>query len=551
MALFGPRVALPAILMSLLGSSAEASVYQWSAPVGVVASPETNAPPEAYLWIPPRCKAVNAVVLGQHNLLEEPLFEAPVFRAALAKSCVAEVWVTPMFDTTFDFTKGAGDTVTTMMARLARTSGYQELATAPIIPVGHSAAASFPWNFAAWAPARTLAIISLKGDAPLTTMTGSSKPNPPWGDRTIDGIPGLMVMGEYEWLEGRLEPALAYQRAHPRAPISLYADAGRGHFDVSEDLARYIGLFIEKALHARLPRAGSRPGDLALTPVDPARGWRADRWRGKAAPMAPAAPALSYRGPVEQSFWYFDAQMARLAERHYRSAAGKAPQLLGFLQSGAVVPQTNSHAQVELAFRPMPDGVSFTLAAAPLDRVPDGGPNPERWTGLPPGTPICHARGPIVISRVTGPVIQTGPQSWRLAFNRVGFNNRRRSGDIWFVASQAGDHRYKSAVQQAIMKVPPTNASGAPQKIRFTLPEAWSLRAGRSLRLKATSDAGLPVQYYVKQGPAEIVGDQLRFDAIPMRATRPIKVTIVAWQYGVQGLIKSAEPEVRTIALTD
>ena len=32
--------------------------------------------------------------------------------------------------------------------------------------------ATFPWNFAAWNPERTLAIISYHGDAPRTNLTG-------------------------------------------------------------------------------------------------------------------------------------------------------------------------------------------------------------------------------------------------------------------------------------------------------------------------------------------------------------------------------------------
>jgi hypothetical protein len=213
---FKSRTSLSAVtavlgLASMPPSAAAASVYQWSVPVPGAVSPETKALPEAFLWIPPHCRAVRAVVLGQHNLLEEPLFESKTFRRTLSSACIGEVWVTPMFDTVFDFPNGARSRIDALMKALAEESGYDELAFAPIAPIGHSAAASFPWNFAAWAPQRTLALVSLKGDAPLTALTGSGKPNPEWGARTIDGVPSLMVMGEYEWLEPRLDPALRYQ----------------------------------------------------------------------------------------------------------------------------------------------------------------------------------------------------------------------------------------------------------------------------------------------------------------------------------------------------
>jgi hypothetical protein len=537
---------------SALPSAVAASVYQWSAPMPGVASSETKGPPEAFLWIPPHCRAVRAVVLGQHNLLEEPLFESKTFRKALSSACIGIVWVTPMFDTVFDFPNEGGDRVDALMQALAKESGYDELSSAPIAPIGHSAAASFPWNFAAWAPERTLALVSLKGDAPLTTLTGSGKPNPEWGARTIDGVPSLMVMGEYEWLEPRLGPALDYQKTHPKALISLYADAGHGHFDLSDDLARYIGLFITKAADARLPGGASRREGVALKSVDPDLGWRADRWRSRGGPIAPAAPAARYLGPRQDSFWYFDRQMARRVEQLYARAAGKQPQLLAFVQDGGVVPQKPGHAQVELAFRPLANGVTFKLQAAYLDRVPDGNPRPQQWTGLPAQAPIGHGKGPISIARQTGPVVQTGPDTWTLAFNRVGFANARRSGDVWFVATQAGDRRYKSAVQQAFLRIPPVNAVGVDQKITFSLPRTLTVkRSGGALRLNGVSDSGLLVRYYVRQGPAEIADAKLRFTAIPHSARRPIKVTVVAWQYGIAGKIKSAPPVEHSIYLSD
>lgn len=544
--------ALALALASTANASRADAVYQWSVPVAGAVSSETGRLPEAFLWIPPACKTVRAVVLGQHNLLEEPLFEAPRFRRALSRTCIGEVWVTPMFDMVFDFSNGAGDRIDALMDALAKESGYSELATAPIVPVGHSAAASFPWNLAAWTPERTLAVVSLKGDAPLTPLTGSGRPNPDWGARTIEGVPALMVMGEYEWREDRLDPALAYQKAHPQAAISLYADAGHGHFDLSDDLVDYIGLFIRKAADARLLTRRPGSGRTILKPIDPAAGWRADRWRADGGPVAPAAPAADYRGPRDQSFWYFDAEMARRAEDHYRRSAGKAPQLLGFVQRGGLVAPKASHAQIELAFEPEADGVSFKLGATFLDRVPGGSPQPRQWTGLPVGAPLGHASGPIAISRETGPAVRTGPNTWTLAFNRAGFDNRKRGGDVWFVATQTGDGRYKSAVQQAILRAPTVNRVGLDQTLTFDLPANASLKTVRSeLPLTAVSDRGLPVRYYVKKGPAEIEGDKLRFTRIPRSAARPVKVTVVAWQWGLMGKIKSAEPVERTVLLTD
>ena len=71
-----------------------------------------------------------------------------------------------------------------------------------------------------------------------------------------------------------------------------------------------------------------------------------------------------------------------------------------------------------------------------------------------------------------------------------------------------------------------------------------------SLSLKATSDYGLPVSYYIKEGPAEIEGDQIVFTPIPPRSKFPVKVTVVAWQYGIAGKVQTAEPVERSFYIS-
>jgi hypothetical protein len=266
-------------LFLFCGSRGNAAVYQWSVPVTSVVSSETNDHPRAFLWIPENCRQVRAVVVGQHNMSEEDLFNRPAFRNEMTKLGIAMVWVTPAIDMIFDFHNGAGEKFQGMLNDLAQISGYTELRFAPVVPIGHSAAASYPWNFGAWSPQRTLAMISLHGDAPLTRLTGSGRPNPDWGNRNIDGVPGLMIEGEYEWWEERVQPALDYKMKHPKAPVSFLCDAGHGHFDVSEELVAYIRLFLKKAVQYRLPKTAPLDGPVSLKPVGTEKGWLKERWR--------------------------------------------------------------------------------------------------------------------------------------------------------------------------------------------------------------------------------------------------------------------------------
>ena len=140
-----------------IASSAHAavdSVYQWSVPVAPAADQGDRPLARAYLWIPEHCQQVRAIVFGQHNMLEEDILDHPAFRKAMADLGVAIVWVSPSMDARV----ASPDSIKrfdTVLSDLAAVSGYAELATAPLLPIGHSAHASFPWNFAAWAPART------------------------------------------------------------------------------------------------------------------------------------------------------------------------------------------------------------------------------------------------------------------------------------------------------------------------------------------------------------------------------------------------------------
>ncbi|MGZ3846941.1 MAG: hypothetical protein ACXVBJ_00825 [Flavisolibacter sp.] len=509
-------------------------VWQWSVSVDGVVSDETKQHPIAFLWIPENCKKVRAVVVGQHNMIEEGIFEHPVFRKEMAQLGFAVVWVSPKLSLTFDFNKSAGEDFNNMMKKLADSSGYNELKNVPVIPIGHSALASYPWNFAAWNPARTLALISVHGDAPLTRLTGSGQPNPDWGDRNIEGVPGLFIIGEYEWWEDRIQPGFDYVIKHTKTPITFFADAGHGHFDYSDQLVRYISLFIKKAAAYRLPKTSSTEGSVQLRPIDPANGWLMDRWRKDSLPIAAPAPFKSYTGDRKFASWVFDKELASATERFYATARGKHPQSLGFIQDGEIVKPDNTHANYNLKFLPMKDGVSFRLHSffADSSRI-----RPAKR----------HASTPVIISRICGPVKKIDDSTFQISFYRMGFNNPKRSNDIWLLASNEGDAIYKSAVQQADLRFPLWNTEGQRQQIVF--PKIPDQRQGvKMLRLTSSSTAGVPVSYYVAEGPVEIIGDELIFTKIPPRAKYPVKVTVVAWQYGkaMEPKLQSAQPVTRT-----
>jgi hypothetical protein len=464
-------------------------------------------------------------------------------RKTLTELGFAEVWAVPMLEQAFDFNKGAGEHFQRVIDALAAESGYRELSAAPVVTLGHSASATWPWNFAAWNPGRTICVLSVHGDAPQTHLTGYGRPNVDWGDRNIDGVPGLMVMSENEWWEDRLTPLLSFQTKHPSAPVALLADAGRGHFDYSDELVSFLAMFVRKAAAARLPAElpASLEQPLVLRSVDPKSGWRIDRWRKDQLPSAQAAPYDRYTGDPTQSFWCFDEEMARAAESYYATARGKRPQLVGFVDAGGKV---YAGEPCEPPFEPFDDGISFHLKARFLETVSGTGGGPARWAGLPTGTALGHAAGggPVTISRIVGPVAQTGPDTFALRFDRAQYPRDGRKHDMWMLASHPGDERYKSAVQQAVVRARP-NTAGTSQTITFP-PVGNQSTAVKTVKLAAHSGAGLPVRYYIREGPAEVTeGGELRFTTVPPRAKLPVTVTVVAWQWG-----RSTEPKVQTAA---
>lgn len=535
-------------LANFAASFATAAEWQWSVPVQADPA-RPNEKPRAFLWIPTDCRQVRGVVFGVHNMEEEAVLEHPAFRRALTELGFAAVWVAPWFDANFRFDQGAGERFDALLRDLAATSGYAELATAPLAPIGHSAAASLPWYLAAWKPERVIAGLSFSGQWPYVP---DEKGAPHVAGRDLDSVPGLVTLGEYEWADQRMADGIKTRAAHPALPLSGLGIPADGHFLATDEKIEFLALYLKKAAAARLPNNAPASGPVALNPIDVTKtGWLAERYRAEKNPSAPAAPVVDFQGDRAQAFWWFDGELARAAEALQARHRGR-PALLGYVQDGAVVPQRNgTHQQVSLAFKPEADGVTFHLTGAFLDTVPEG--RPEKWAGQKAGEPIAPppAGGPpIEIVRITGPVRHVAGDTWELALNRSSFLGDRRGNEAWLAAVWPGDGVFKRMIQQSRLGVPGRNKDGAAQTIAFELPA--TLRYGtRELKLAATSDSGLPVRYFVREGPAEVVGDTLKFGPVPPRSKFPVAVTVVAWQFGraADPKIQSAEPVERTLLL--
>lgn len=440
------------LMLALAANTVGASgMYRWSVQVRGYISSETGKEPMAFLWVPVGCDTVRAVVFAQQNMAEETLYKMPAFQREMKRLAVGLIWVAPAFTNTWNPAEGCQSRFDKILTALAYQSGHSELLRVPIVPLGHSAQASMPWNFAAWNSQRTLCVISLHGDAPRTNLCGYGTANVEWGrTRNIDGIPGLMIEGEYEWWEARVLPALAFRMMYPESCISFLCDAGSGHFDCSEPTALYIAKFIEKSLQTCLLPDGT------LRRLNPRDGWLACRYNadlaandgdGSCPPFAIArrpepAPFAQYKGDRHDAFWYFDEEMAQLTESRYAATHGKRQQFVGIEYNGRLIPYNpKSQGGMVLDLRNETSVKTITLKAVYTDSTHTV-PSSHHGVAKPHMDFIC------------GPAQKVNDATFRIIPYEAGMDNPKRSHTVWLCAVAEGDETYKGAVQPIEIRLP-------------------------------------------------------------------------------------------------
>ncbi|MGM9786983.1 MAG: hypothetical protein ACI3ZS_09130 [Candidatus Cryptobacteroides sp.] len=360
----------------------------------------------SYIRLPRGSEKVRAILYCHQNMTEEVLFRDAQFRSAMDSLGVAMLFV-QRGSQNWDVTSGCQERFDTMMQELSEGTAHPEIATAPVIPFGHSAQATFPWNFAAWNPDRTLCIISYHGDAPRTNLCGYGRANVEWGrTRNIDRIPGLMIMGEYEWWEARLLPALAFQMMYPDSRISFLCDSGKGHFDLCRETLDYMARFIAKSLDDPRPEGGCRYS----------------RW---------FADGHESDDPHEQ-FWYQDEEMVALTRQRYLQNWGKKRQWVSAEYDGKLIEyRPEKHVKMNIGIT----GDEFTITPVFVDS-----------TMTVRSSDHVDAKPRIVL--ISGPARQVGPYTFQVDTTYFGKDPNRQWTGITLCIEADGDSTYKSAVQE-------------------------------------------------------------------------------------------------------
>lgn len=510
-----------------------AAVFQFSVPVATAKGSN-----RAWLWIPPAAPEVRGVVMAGMTLMEREFVKDEVIRRACADEQIALAFL--------NCGLAAAD-LSQVLADLAAVSGYDELAHAPLLFVGHSAGGPQAKDCAIRFADRCFGVVQYRGGVP-----GGGSAVPP-------GIPALMMLGQFDefggtmrdetgreaW-EGGRDALAAFRAADARNLGSVVVEPGAGHFGWSDRNAAYLALFLRKAARARIradwpssfllqvQQKVETPRLPSLREIEPSGGWLTDLSL-KTGGRFKAAPYDEYQGPRTSAAWHFDQEMAEATAAYHAGLWGRRDQFIKWSDPVWV------DAGARFFFTQIQwvgDGQTLDVHPVYADKIPgqyDGkGP---RWPEA--GKPVGHCGAPILVKAVSGPVEVVGTNRLRIRFDALA--PATEGGRITFMAWSAGDAEYRYTEQVGMM---PRGFSGLktgrPQRISFeSLP---NLRPDSApVRLRATSDAGLLVEFYVAHGPAVVTDGMLGIAELPARAEFPIVVKVVAWQFG-----RGVEPYVPT-----
>lgn len=490
----------------------------------------------AFLWVPPRTPQVRGVVMAGMTLMEREFAKDPIIRRACAGAGLAIAFLKC----------GLGSVdVQAVLDALAKASGYRELSLAPLFFVGHSAGGPQAKACALKFAERCFGLVQYRGGAP-----GGQPALPP-------GVPALMMVGQFdefggvmrdekgrETWEGARDALAGYRAKEPRNLASIVVEPGAGHFAWSERNARYLALFIRKAAQARIPDwpvEAAKPAKCK--DVDHTTGWLTDLTIKKPGPRP--APFADYRGDKKWTSWHFDRESAMATEVYHEGVAGKKDQFIRWDDPYWV------DAGARFFFTRVTwvdDGQTFEVHPAYATTYPKqhGGRGPK-WPQA--GQSIGHSSSPIKIKVVGGPLAVVGDRKLRIQFDNLAPATERSRAT--FMAHSARDEQYRYTEQVGML---PRGfrgfTRGKDQTITFPQPPNLKV-GGPPVELKATSSAGLPVEYYVAFGPAVVEGQKLKVSELPVRARSPIPVKVVAYQFGrgFGPLVKTATPVERTVLI--
>jgi hypothetical protein len=574
------------------------SVYQYSVPMTAI-YPSTSgtywpADPQrrAYLWIPPACTKVQGVIFGIHNMLEKPMFDDPVIRQACTDANLAIVFVSPgdakvwTPNGTGNYTAGPATTALDLdpneyysqdissgtthyttdinpatgarftsqaeqcgyeMAQVLRNlsveSGYPEIAYAPILMTGHSAASTFVWTRGVATTAamlgRVFAILSYKGTYPGSIPAG---------------MPILHTSSEYQeisdwgetWEIGDAPSMRSLRSSGTTSLIGECVQPGTGHYEYVQTQSSPLAAFIKASASVRIPANWPATGYPTLNTPDPTTGYVIDvRTMGTG-----TCQTVSYNSWVSagndplRAYWYPDQTTAQAVCDTANTGFYKQPQMINVFNNATTLAPlaTQSAGYGSLSPTLMSDGATFQVRAVSLNQSPNARLYNSAPLGIPTGSITFQANG-------SGATKQVGPDTFKVWMDRGSTTKEGQPWEPFILAFHPGDSQYRPAYRPLYLSVaaPVNNVSGTAQTIYLSTPADQVATNLQTVSVSASASSGLPVQYWVVSGPYyndSTDSSKLIPDTIPANAVYPIKVVVGAWQWGspISPQFQSATP---------
>jgi hypothetical protein len=411
-----------------------------------------------------------------------------------------------------------------LLDELAKTSSYNEIATAPWLPMGESGHLLMVDSLVEEKPEHCIAAIFIKNNhvqpknrtVPTLVAYGSAQE---WSQDKSD------IRTNWNNIDAAYKTVLNYRTQFPDWALSYVIDGHSGHFDVSEELALYFAHYIDLMAKARLPTETNGP----LKKIIFENGFVADL----PVPGHENQPVLAYtEAQAEQRTkpWYADkisAQKGQSVARINWKAETQFPIYLDSL--GRELPHTfNGIVSIDKVAMEE-DEITFEVPRKMATEIPQGFTNAGEPLPTTPGLPD--------VLWLSGPLEPLGHGRFRIALDRTW-----PYGTATYLAlRKEGDEKIRTVVQPAGIEIKKLkNSEGKNQKITFA-PIADVPVTATTVPLSATSDSSLPVLFYVSSGPAIIENGKLIFTGVPPRTKLPLAVTVCAWQWG-----SSREPKIKT-----
>ena len=182
----------------------------------------------SWLWVPATAEKVRGLIYAGDLMMESNFVVDPTIRKACEEQAIAILFSKPQLPLALKKDdKTGGETFAKALSELAEMSGYPEIATAPIMPLGHSAASPTVGLILRWNPDRCFGAVTYKGAHPIPTAGPVE---------SVRGIPNIHIQDYVDEYKNRRDTGslgrlnvLSMRGKDPDLLMGIIEDCGSKH----------------------------------------------------------------------------------------------------------------------------------------------------------------------------------------------------------------------------------------------------------------------------------------------------------------------------------